>query len=68
VFAARTDGELRPHPDEVAELRWIDVDELRDAIRVAPWAVSPWLVGQTAALDEADAWHLLRPSESETHA
>lgn len=68
VFAARADGDLRPHPDEVAELRWIGVDELRETLRVAPWAVSPWLVAQTAALDEADAWHLLRPSETETSA
>lgn len=66
VFAARLDGELRPHPDEVAEHRWIGVDELREALRVAPWALSPWLVAQTTALDEADAWRLLRPSDTES--
>lgn len=65
VFIARSDDDLRPHPDEVAELRWLTVDQLRETIRVAPWAVSPWLVSQAAELDAADAWHLLRSSETE---
>ncbi|MCD9154371.1 isopentenyl-diphosphate Delta-isomerase [Aeromicrobium duanguangcaii] len=66
VFVARAGGGVEPHPDEVAELAWITVDELRDTIRVAPWAVSPWLVAQTLALEEADAWHLLAPNRTET--
>ena len=63
VFTARADGELRPHPDEVAEMQWVSLDELRETVRVAPWALSPWLVEQVAALDDADAWHLLRHDE-----
>ncbi|MFS0885819.1 isopentenyl-diphosphate Delta-isomerase [Aeromicrobium sp. 179-A 4D2 NHS] len=63
VFTARAGDELRPHPDEVAETRWVGLDELRETVRVAPWALSPWLVEQVAALDEADAWHLLHPDE-----
>jgi len=66
VFVARAGGVVEPHPDEVAELQWVTVDDLRAAIKVAPWAVSPWLVAQTRALDEADAWHLLRPVETDT--
>jgi len=63
VFTAWSDDELQPHPDEVAETRWVELDELRETVRVAPWALSPWLVEQVAALDDADAWHLLRPDE-----
>lgn len=63
VFVARTNDDVQAHPDEVAESRWVPLDELRETIRVAPWAVSPWLVEQAAALDAADAWHLLRQDE-----
>lgn len=63
VFVARTDDPVRPHPDEVAETRWVPLGELRATIRLAPWALSPWLVEQAAALDAADAWHLLRQDE-----
>lgn len=63
VFAARTAEDPRPHPDEVAQTQWVELDELRQTVRTAPWALSPWLVEQVTALEDADAWHLLRPDE-----
>src|SRR5690606_19110265 len=65
VFVARTHDGIRPHPGEGAESRWVPMDELRETIRVAPRARSPWLVEQAAALDAADAWHLLRRDDEE---
>ncbi|MEO9326212.1 isopentenyl-diphosphate Delta-isomerase [Nocardioides sp. C4-1] len=42
--------ELRPHPDEVAEHRWVDVADLLDVVEKAPWALSPWIVEQAEGL------------------
>lgn len=53
VFEAVTLDDLHPDPDEVAEYRWTDADDLRVAVRAAPWAFSPWLrlqLGELAAL------------------
>jgi len=50
VFVAVIDGPIEPSPDEVAQMRWMTVDELDDAVAAAPWALSPWLVEQHAAL------------------
>lgn len=66
VFVARATAAVEPHPDEVEEHRWVDVSDLRETVRVAPWALSPWLVEQAAALEEAGAWHELTPDETET--
>ena len=46
VFTATTDDEIAPAPDEVAEFAWITPDELRAAVRAAPFAFSPWLALQ----------------------
>ena len=51
VFVASSDDEISPHPDEVAELRWLTVEELQLAVAAAPWALSPWLLEQLAELD-----------------
>jgi len=66
VFVAHTTDEVQPHPDEVEELRWVDVADLRETVRVAPWALSPWLVEQAAAIEAAGAWDVLAPDETET--
>ncbi len=50
VYTAVTDDEPRPHPDEVAEYRWADADDLAAALAHAPWAFSPWLVWQDEQL------------------
>lgn len=50
VYSARTTQQPTPHPDEVAEHRWVDVGDLLAAVERAPWALSPWLVEQAPAL------------------
>ncbi len=53
VYVARSGDALAPNPDEVMEHRWVGVADLADAVGIVPWALSPWLVEQVAALDEA---------------
>jgi isopentenyl-diphosphate delta-isomerase len=56
VYAATFDGYLSPAPEEVEDLRWVTQDELARAVDAAPWALSPWLVSQLAALRAAGSW------------
>lgn len=55
VFTAVTLDEVRPDPDEVAEYRWIEPDDLEIAVSTAPWAFSPWLNLQLVELAAARA-------------
>ena len=51
VFTARVTGTApAPNPDEVAELRWVEVADVLSVVERAPWALSPWLVEQAPAL------------------
>ena len=50
VFTARTDQQPHPHPDEVMDYAWVPVSDLRRAVEVAPWALSPWLVSSAPVL------------------
>lgn len=50
VYTARTDDEVRPNPDEVMDHAWVEVEDLRTAVRVAPWSLSPWLVASAASV------------------
>ena len=50
VFTACTADEPRPHPDEVMDVAWVTVDDLRRAVDAAPWALSPWLVSSAPTL------------------
>ena len=43
---------LLPDPDEVADVRWIRVAELRRAIAAEPRSYAPWLAGVTERLAE----------------
>jgi len=43
----------RVDPDEVAELRWISIKELRAAVEADPRAYAPWLAGVTDVLAAA---------------
>ncbi|MGT2425728.1 isopentenyl-diphosphate Delta-isomerase [Amnibacterium kyonggiense] len=43
VYTAITLDEVEADPDEVAEHRWIDADDLEVAVSRTPWAFSPWL-------------------------
>ena len=44
ILVARVDGEPRPNPQEVEEVRWIAWDEFVAAIRREPAEWSPWCV------------------------
>jgi isopentenyl-diphosphate delta-isomerase len=55
VYVAVTLDELQPDPDEVAEYRWIEADDLEVAASMAPWAFSPWLNLQLVELAAARA-------------
>lgn len=46
VFSATAEGELSPRPDEVIDHNWVDPLDLNRAIKLTPWAFSPWLVLQ----------------------
>jgi isopentenyl-diphosphate delta-isomerase len=50
VFRAETVDAITPAPDEVAEFRWVEPDDLLRAVDAAPWAFSPWLALQLRAL------------------
>ena len=50
VFTARTAGEPQPHPEEVMDIAWVTVEDLRRAVEAAPWALSPWLVSSAPML------------------
>nr|MDT0661747.1 isopentenyl-diphosphate Delta-isomerase [Micromonospora sp. DSM 115978] len=41
---------LRPDPEEVAELRWVEPAELRAELAATPEAYAPWLAGVLARL------------------
>lgn len=51
VYIATLSGALHPNPDEVAEWRWVQPEDLAVAVARAPYAFSPWSVRQIAALD-----------------
>lgn len=51
VYVATTTDEPEPNPLEVMEYRWADPSTLRNSVRDAPWAFSPWLVLQVQELE-----------------
>lgn len=56
VYAARTAGAAEavvPNPDEVVEIAWADPRDVARAVTATPWAFSPWMVLQVAALGGA---------------
>ncbi|SFB78751.1 NUDIX domain-containing protein [Nocardioides terrae] len=52
VFVATITADLTPHPAEVAEHRWVTVEQLQTLVATAPWIVSPWLVEQLDELED----------------
>jgi isopentenyl-diphosphate delta-isomerase len=56
VYVGTSTGSVEPHVDDVAELRWVTLGELRAAVTTVPWALSPWLVEQFVQLELGDAW------------
>lgn len=51
VYSARVIGELRVNCDEVMDYQWSNLEDVLCAIRMTPWAFSPWMVMQAAADD-----------------
>jgi isopentenyl-diphosphate delta-isomerase type 1 len=52
VFVGRVEPEaLRPDPAEVADLRWLDWDELLAELALRPELYSPWCVEEAVLLD-----------------
>ena len=56
VWGARLAGTLDPDPDEVADLRWVEPEDLVRSLRSTPWVFSPWLVLQAEQLVAAGRW------------
>ena len=50
IDEAHGDSAVAPDPSEVADYRWVTPSSLETAVEAAPWAFSPWLVLQLAAL------------------
>ena len=46
VYTARLASALDPHPDEVADLRWVTLDELRAETAAQTGVHSPWMLEQ----------------------
>jgi isopentenyl-diphosphate delta-isomerase len=53
VYTARAEGGVDPNPDEVMELAWAEPGDVVRAVDATPWAFSPWMVLQVAALRTA---------------
>ena len=44
--------DILPDPDEVADVRWVPLGELRDALAADPRSYAPWLAGVAGKLAE----------------
>ena len=53
VFTAVASGDVRPDPDEVDAVEWVDWATFRDEVLAGTREVSPWCVEQVAALAAA---------------
>jgi isopentenyl-diphosphate Delta-isomerase len=42
VFIGRFDGKIVPNPEEVAQVRWVDISEIRDSLVLSPELYAPW--------------------------
>lgn len=50
IYTARALGPVAANPDEVMDHLWLTPEALREAVEVAPWALSPWLVTSAPVL------------------
>ncbi len=44
VFIGEYDGEYRPNPEEIAEMRWVTFQELLEEIKKYPQRFAPWFL------------------------
>ncbi|GAA3588941.1 isopentenyl-diphosphate Delta-isomerase [Klugiella xanthotipulae] len=68
VYSAYTTDALEVNPHEVVEHRWVRPDDLRTAVRAAPWAFSPWFVLQMEHLGYVEASSDVQPGPLEAGA
>jgi len=61
VYVATTRDQPVPSPDEVMELAWVDPEQVRRIVEVAPFLLSPWMTMQVRALPS------LSPAVAEGH-
>ena len=54
VYTAQLASALDPHPDEVADVRWMTLDDLRERTAAEPGPYSPWMLDQLAQLAQLD--------------
>lgn len=52
VYIATIASEVNANPDEVAQWEWVSVPALVEAVRLTPFAFSPWMVLQIPLLGE----------------
>ena len=54
VYTARLSSPLDPHPDEVVDVRWMTLDDLREQTAAEPGPYSPWMLDQLTQLAELE--------------
>ncbi|MDC0611879.1 isopentenyl-diphosphate Delta-isomerase [Vibrio sp.] len=50
VFLAVTNSEPDVNPDEVMDYKWAEPVDIQSAVKLTPWAYSPWMVQQLALI------------------
>jgi len=55
VYTARLASALDPHPDEVVDLRWTTLDDLRERTAAETAPFSPWMLEQLDQLSAGPA-------------
>jgi isopentenyl-diphosphate delta-isomerase len=67
VYLAVTDEEPHLNPDEVMDAHWSESAAIGSALRAAPWAFSPWFVGQAGQMPLYAPTASTQSSSSSTH-
>ncbi len=44
VYAALAVNEVQPHPEEVMDYHWVQLNDVIASVRHTPWVFSPWMV------------------------
>jgi isopentenyl-diphosphate delta-isomerase len=44
VYAALAVNKVQPHPEEVMDYHWFQLDDVIASVRHTPWVFSPWMV------------------------
>ncbi|SNS62974.1 isopentenyl-diphosphate delta-isomerase [Micrococcales bacterium KH10] len=57
VFSATIQGPLQPRAEEVSQWQWVDPVAITRAVRLTPFAFSPWMVEQLNLFDPSSLRH-----------